>query len=996
MAMTFFSCCFFFLLLFAAAAAAAAPLPALALLSLKSSLVDPLSSLRDWTYASAASAGGGGGGGDDPRPWCSWSGVTCHPATRDVTGLDLSRRNLSGSLPPELLLLSPALARLNLSSNSFRGPLPSLLLRLPSLLSLDVSHNDFNSTFPSPSPSPSPTPRSSLATLNAYSNSFTGPLPRALLLAQFSPSLEYLNLGGSFFDGSIPPEIGSLSKLRFLHLAGNLLTGQLPPQLGSLLSLDHLELGYNSYAGGIPAELGKLRNLRYLDISSASLSGPLPPALGGLPRLESLLLFKNRLAGPIPARLSRLQALRVLDLSDNRLSGPIPAALAGLANLTLLSLMSNALSGPIPGPLGDLPNLEALNLWNNSLTGPLPQRLGSNRRLARLDASTNLLSGPIPPRLCAGNRLVRLILFSNRLGSEIPRASRPAPRSGGNSLSGAIPRDLCGAASLAYFNVSGNPLRRALPRAIWTAPRLQVFAAGYCGLTGEVPSFASGCSDFYRIDLEGNDLRGTIPSDVVRCDKLVSLKLDRNRLTGEIPREVAMLPSITEVDLSWNNLSGPIPPEFDNCSTLESLDVSFNRLTGPVPSTISSVMQFEGNVGLCGEAVDKPCGGGRGDGDPFLARRTAGGVIMLAGATAVAVAGLVVLAVGMRWSREGGEADAKGGAVGPGQWQMMAFQRLNFTAEDVAAACADRGSARVVGAGSTGTVYRAEMPNGEVIAVKELRLPHNKGKRGKEKSNGSSKREAITVAAAAAEVEVLGSVRHRNIVRLLGWCRNNETVLLLYEYMPNGSLEKLLHGGGNIDDDKESDKRAEKRGGGGGVMAVDWETRYKIAVGVAQGMSYLHHDCTPLVVHRDLKPSNILLDAEMEARVADFGLAKFMDGAVAPSVSEISGSYSYIAPEYACTLKVDERSDIYSYGVVLMEIVSGRRSVEPEYGEGNSIVEWIRQKLVSGTDDRAIWDVLDATIANCKEVRKEMMLVLRVAILCTCKSPSNGRPCATC
>nr|CAD1838432.1 unnamed protein product [Ananas comosus var. bracteatus] len=282
---------------------------------------------------------------------------------------------------------------------------------------------------------------------------------------------------------------------------------------------------------------------------------------------------------------------------------------------------------------------------------------------------------------------------------------------------------------------------------------------------------------------------------------------------------------------------------------------------------------------------------------------------------------------------------------------MMAFQRLNFTVEDVAAACADRGSARVVGAGFDGTVYRAEMPNGEVIAVKELRLPHNKGKRGKENSNDSSKREAITVAAAAAEVEVLGSVRHRNIVRLLGWCRNNETVLLLYEYMPNGSLEKLLHGGGIIDDDKESDKRAGKRGGG--VMAVDWETRYKIAVGVAQGMSYLHHDCTPLVVHRDLKPSNILLDAEMEARVADFGLAKFMDGAVALSVSGISGSYSYIAPEYACTLKVDERSDIYSYGVVLMEIVSGRRSVEPEYGEGNSIVEWIRQKLVSGTDDRA-------------------------------------------
>ncbi|XP_020089038.1 leucine-rich repeat receptor-like protein kinase TDR [Ananas comosus] len=949
--MTFF-CCFFFLLLFASRSCSPLLRGSSRLLSLnvlcRTRCVAPRLDLRSAARRGATTLG----------PGARTAGGRSHPSTgvRPALGLDLLPAAYTvGSLPPELLLLSPP-ARLNPHSNSSAAPSPSSL-RLPPSPSTSAT------TLQTPPSPPPPLPfffslhrlASSLATSNAYTQHFTSfffASPGAL-----SPSLDTsISLAALDLDS---PEI-----FLFLvpPLSGNLLTAA-PPQLASLPPLDHLELGYNSSRRGYRAQ--NLRNL-----------------------------LRTARSWPLIACLSP-QALK-LDLSDNR-SLPDPALFRPV-NLTLLSLMSNALSGPIPGPLGDLPNLEALNLWNNSLTGPLPQRLGSNRRLARLDASTNLLSGPIPPRLCAGNRLVRLILFSNRLGSEIPRGlatcsslwrvrlesnnlTGPIPVGFGslpnltyldlssNSLSGAIPRDLCGAASLAYFNVSGNPLRRALPRAIWTAPRLQVFAAGYCGLTGEVPSFASGCSDFYRIDLEGNDLSGTIPSDVVRCDKLVSLKLDRNRLTGEIPREIAMLPSITEVDVSWNNLSGPIPPEFDNCSTLESLDVSFNRLTGPVPSTISSVMQFEGNVGLCGEAVDKPCGGGRGDDDHFSARRTAGGVIMLAGATAVAVAGLVVLAVGMRWSREGGEADAKGGAVGPGQWQMMAFQRLNFTAEDVAAACADRGSARVVGAGSTGTVYRAEMPNGEVIAVKELRLPHNKGKRGKENSNDSSKREAITVAAAAAEVEVLGSVRHRNIVRLLGWCRNNETVLLLYEYMPNGSLEKLLHGG----------KGAH----------LGWEARYRIAVGVAQGMSYLHHDCTPLVVHRDLKPSNILLDAEMEARVADFGLAKFMDGAVALSVSGISGSCSYIAPEYACTLKVDERSDIYSYGVVLMEIVSGRRSVEPEYGEGNSIVEWIRQKLVSGADDRAIWDVLDATIANCKEVRKEMMLVLRVAMLCTCKSPEQ-------
>lgn len=261
---------------------------------------------------------------------------------------------------------------------------------------------------------------------------------------------------------------------------------------------------------------------------------------------------------------------------------------------------------------------------------------------------------------------------------------------------------------------------------------------------------------------------------------------------------------------------------------------------------------------------------------------------------------------------------------------------------------------KIIGMGSTGTVYKAEMPGGEIIAVKKLWGKHKETIR---------KRRGVL-----AEVDVLGNVRHRNIVRLLGCCSNNECAMLLYEYMPNGSLDDLLHG-------KNKDQN----------LVADWLTRYKIALGVAQGISYLHHDCDPVIVHRDLKPSNILLDSEMEARVADFGVAKLIQSD--ESMSVIAGSYGYIAPEYAYTLQVDEKSDIYSYGVVLMEILTGKRSVDAEFGDGNSIVDWVRSKIKS---KNGFLDILDKNAgASCASVREEMMLVLRIALICTSRNPAD-------
>ncbi|CAL5010017.1 unnamed protein product [Urochloa decumbens] len=967
-------------------AASSAPLPLLALLSLKSSLVDPAGFLRPWTHAAA-----------ELRPWCAWSGVTCSTSTGDIIAVDLSRRNLSGTFSlTAARLLAPTLTSLNLSGNAFSGDFPPALLQLRRLESLDISHNFFNGTLFSDGIVGK---LSTLTFLDAFSNCFSGGLPGAALASL--RRLETLNLGGSYFNGSIPPELTRLRRLKFLNLAGNALTGALPSSLASLTSLEHLEIGYNPYYTHIPSDLFRnLTQLQYLDLAGATLTGVIPSSLASLQRLESLFLFKNRLTGAISPELSLLRALRVLDLSDNLLTGSIPSSLGELPNLTTLNLMSNDLSGEIPPAIGELPSLEVLQLWNNSLSGALPANLGAatRRGLVRVDVSSNHLSGAIPSGLCSGGRLARLILFSNRFDSPIPaslaagcpslwrvrlennRLSGEIPAGFGdianltyldlssNSLTGGgVPPDLLNSPSLEYLNISGNPVGGALPEKSWQgAVNLQVFDASRCELAGEIPAFGAaagaGCENLYRLDLAGNDLTGGIPDDIGRCRRLVSLRLQHNRLAGEIPAALADLPSITEVDLSWNDLTGAVPPGFANSTTLESFDVSFNHLS---PAS----------------------GGGEvGDGDgvnPGARRRNAA---MWVSAAAVAFAGMAVLAVTARWLqwRDAGNAAALGGGGaraaegggGVGPWRMTAFQKVGFTADDVAR-CVE-GSEGIVGAGSSGTVHRAKMPDGEVIAVKKLWRAH------KEPDAAAAPAPAASPVVTNAEVEVLGSLRHRNIVRLLGWCTNGEATLLLYEYIPNGSLDDLLHGGAGAGAAKQKPDKAAAR-------LLGWEARRRIAVGVAQGVSYLHHDCRPAVAHRDIKPSNILLDADMEARVADFGVAKALRGGAGAAMSAVAGSYGYIAPEYTYTLRVDEKSDVYSYGVVLLEILTGRRPVEAEYGEGSSIVDWVRRKVAGGGGGGA-GDVVDAALWEGEtggEAREEMAVALRVAVACTSRSPQE-------
>ncbi|KAG0489415.1 hypothetical protein HPP92_008226 [Vanilla planifolia] len=281
-------------------------------------------------------------------------------------------------------------------------------------------------------------------------------------------------------------------------------------------------------------------------------------------------------------------------------------------------------------------------------------------------------------------------------------------------------------------------------------------------------------------------------------------------------------------------------------------------------------------------------------------------------------------------------------------WTLTSFHKLGFSEYEILD-CVDEDN--VIGRGASGKVYKAILSNGEAVAVKKLwgSCKEADGKEQKEDDGFE------------AEVTTLGKIRHKNIVKLWCCCTHKDCKLLVYEYMPNGSLGDLLH----------SSK--------GGIL--DWPTRYRIAVDAAEGLSYLHHDCVPAIVHRDVKSNNILLDGEFRAKVADFGVAKVI-GKGPDSMSVIAGSCGYIAPEYAYTLRVNEKSDIYSFGVVILELITGKLPVDAELGE-KDLVKWVCATM----EHKGIDQLLDAKLDL--RFKEEISKVLHVGLLCSSSLPIN-------
>ncbi|KNA12137.1 hypothetical protein SOVF_128600 [Spinacia oleracea] len=911
------------------------------------------------------------GWNDTDHTPCNWTGVTCDPATGSVVSLNFTNANLG-------------------------GPFPLIVCRLRSLAFLSFSNNYINSTLPSDIST-----CQSLRHLDMGLNVFVGSLPDSL---SSIPTLEYLDLNGNNFSGEVPESYGRFQKLEVVSLTGNLLDGKFPMVFSNVTTLKTLNVSWNPFQPSrLGPEIGNLTNLEYLWVSDSNLVGELPDTLGGLKSLINFDASENQLSGRIPNSLTELTSARQIELFGNKLTGELPrsgwlkmtslrnfdAAMNNLTGtipdeltqlpLASLNLYKNELEGEIPETIANSPNLYELKLFNNRLSGEVPQKLGENSPLYLVDLSTNNLTGKIPPNLCAKGEFSELLLLENSFSGEIPASLSECAtlyriRLGNNRLSGNVPPGFWGLPRVSLLEIPFNSFSGEISKSIASASNLSQLTISNNKFSGSIPEEIGFLSNLLGFVANDNQFSGPLPDSILKMDQLGNLNLENNHLSGEIPSGIKSLTKLNDLNLGNNEFSGQIPAEIGTLSSLNYLDLSNNRLWGSVPNELQSLKlnqfnlsnnhlsgelpplyakemyksSFLGNPGLCGD-ISGLC-----DSKVEVDRQRYLWVLRT-----IFVLAAVVFLVGVVWfyHKYKNFKEVKD-SIDKSKWTLMSFHKLGFSEYEILD-CLDEDN--VIGAGASGKVYKAVLSNGEAVAVKKLWGQSNKlADRGDIECGGGM----VNDDGFEAEVETLGKIRHKNIVRLWCCCKTKDCKLLVYEYMPNGSLGDLLH--------------SPKAG------LLDWPIRYKIALDSAEGLSYLHHDCVPAIVHRDVKSNNILLDGEFGAKVADFGVAKVVDaiGKGTKSMSVIAGSCGYIAPEYAYTLRVNEKSDTYSFGVVILELVTGKRPVDPEYGE-KDLVKWV----CTTVDQKGVDHVIDQKLDSC--FKEEVCKLLNIGLLCTSPLPIN-------
>ncbi|KAG6477102.1 receptor-like protein kinase HSL1 [Zingiber officinale] len=920
------------------------------LLDAKTGLEDPSNELSNWDAG-------------DATP-CHWTGVACSGDT--VTAVDLANLGLV-------------------------GPFPAALCRLPNLAFLSLSYNYINSSLSDSALAPC----AALAHLDLSQNVLVGRLPDALAAL---PSLAYLDLSGNNFSGEIPLSFGLFPRIRALSLVANLLTGGIPAFLGNLTALRQLNLSYNPFsAGRIPPALGDLASLEVLWLAGCGLEGEIPPSLGRLSNLTDLDLSSNALSGGIPATFANLSSVVQIELYHNSLSGPIPLGFGNLRSLVRFDASMNRLDGPLPDDIFDGPRLESAHVYSNRLTGRIPSGIARSTSLVEARLFDNRLNGSLPPDLGERSPLMLLDLSDNSLSGEIPasichRGVLEQLLLMDNMFSGSLPDGLSRCRTLTRVRLRNNRLSGELPAGFWGLPHLWLLELRGNSFSGRISPLIAQGANLSNILIDDNQFAGSIPSEMVSLSKLYEFSAANNMLSGSLPASLADLRELGKLDLhhnlisgelprgiQWSKLSelnladnaftGGIPPEFGELAVLNYLDLSGNLLTGEIPIQLQNLKlnefnfsnnhlsgplpplfaleadrnSFLGNPGLC-KASSGLC-------PVSYGRRYSHSFIWLL--RGIFISASLIFVIGIAWfSWRYHKYTKENLAFDKSKWSLTSFHKLGFSEYEILN-CLDEDN--VIGSGGSGKVYKVILSNGEIAAVKKLW--------------GSSKKDLENVNQPIddgfeAEVATLGKIRHKNIVKLWCCCSHRDCKLLVYEYMPNGSLGDLLH----------SSK--------GGML--DWPMRYKIVLDAAEGLAYLHHDCMPPIVHRDVKSNNILLDGEYGAKVADFGVAKVMEmmEKEPKSMSRVAGSCGYIAPEYAYTLRVNETSDIYSFGVVILELVTGKPPIDPEFGE-KDLVKWVS----STVSQKGIEYVIDPNLDSCH--REGISKVLSIGLLCTSSLPIN-------
>ncbi|XP_058110871.1 probable LRR receptor-like serine/threonine-protein kinase At3g47570 [Magnolia sinica] len=953
----------------------------LALLKFKHLITDdPLHSLSSWNHT---------------LHFCHWQGVTCggprHP--QRVMALNLTAQKLVGPISPYIANLT-FLRMIDLSANSFYGPIPEEIGRL------------FRSRY-----------------LFLTNNTFTGEIP-ANLAHCFK--LQILDLSGNQLTGRIPTELGSLSKLTSLILHRNSLAGSIPPSLGNLSSLLNLRLSVNSLEGSIPDDLCQLVSLKFLGLSINKLSGTIPPRLYNLSSIVFFSVGLNRLHGNLPPNLGlTLPNLQRLYAGGNQFTGPIPVSLSNASRLSLIDLEDNSFSGSVPLNFGSLKGLTSLNLWGNELgigkardlsfldsltncsslksvhvgrnrlSGALPNsianlstqltflHLGSNMifgsipsgiqnliGLTLLDMELNYLTGTIPIGVGKLKKLEVLVLDSNELSGKIPPSLGNITRLfqlilHENNLSGSIPSTLGNCIKLNLIYLSSNNFSGTLPSQLFSIPSLIVFQAGN-NFFSNLPHEASYLIAIGAFNVSNNKLSGEIPSWLGNCLSLEYLRLDGNFFQGSIPSTFSTLKGLRYLDLSRNNLSGKIP-RYLEMFALEYLNLSFNNFEGELPKqgvfgNVSRVSVL-GNSKLCGgihELQLPPCS--------KQASKNRG--ISLASKVKFSIIGVVLGLISLSCFFAINLYRVRKSRRKPFDVPSMEDLFMNVSYAELYKATDEFSPANLIGTGSFGAIYKGILDRvGTMVAVKVFNLQRQG-----------------TLRSFMAECDALRNIRHRNLVKILTCCssidfKGNDFKALVYEYMSNGSLEKWLH--------REGHDQLTRN--------LKFTQRLNIAIDVASALDYLHNHCQTSIIHQDLKPSNILLDDDMIAHVGDFGLARFISEVAQSSSVGMKGSIGYIAPEYAMGGKASTQGDVYSYGILLLEMITGKGPTDDMFKDNLSLHHFAKLALAEGVmeivDPQLILEEAEVIQDNENQINTRnrmhdcLISMVKIGVLCSTESP---------
>ncbi|XP_062200042.1 putative leucine-rich repeat receptor-like serine/threonine-protein kinase At2g24130 [Phragmites australis] len=922
---------------------------------------------------------------------CGFTGVTCDWRREHVVGLTLANMSISGSIPPVIGELSH-LRSLDLSNNSISGAVPPAVGNLTRLESLVMSDNHISGAIP-----PVVGNLSRLRSLDMSNNNISGAIPTAI---GNLTSLKNLCMSSNLLTGPIPAELSNLRNLGVLELGNNQLRGGVPPSLAELSGMYYLSLEYNHLSGPIPAAIFlNCTKLGVADLGDNDLSGEIPRAASGTlaDSFVVLNLYSNRLTGTLPRWLANCTILLTLDVENNSLADELPTSIiSGKKYLKYLHLSNNrfwshdgnsnlepffaALSncsciqeveagavrmgGRLPSRLGSMlpPIMWHLNLEMNAIEGPIPADIGDVINMTLMNLSSNMLNGTIPESLCRLPSLQQLSLSDNALMGEIPPCIANASRLGeldlsGNALSGSIPNSIGSLVQLSFLSLQRNRLSGEIPTSLGRCASLMGLdlssnrftgvipeeVAGIVKLTlnlsrnqlgGELPRGLSNMQQVQTIDLSWNNFTGEIFAGLSGCVELTVLDLSHNSLTGVLPWSFGGLQSLETLDVSNNSLNGEIPVSLIKCTGLKHLNLSYNNFSGVVPSTDAfarfSFLSYLGNRRLCGPVVRRGCG--RHHRTWYQSRKFL--VVMCVSTAALAFALTILCAVSVRKIRERLAAmreEVFRGRRSCGSSPVMKYKYPRITYRELVEVTDEFSADRLVGTGSYGQVYRGTLRDGTMVAVKVLQL-----------QTGNSTKSFNR------ECQVLKRIRHRNLMRIITACSLPDFKALVLPFMANGSLERCLYAGPPAE--------------------LSLVQRVNICSDIAEGMAYLHHHSPVKVIHCDLKPSNVLINDDMTALVSDFGISRLVMsiGGVAntaevgaSTVNILCGSIGYIPPEYGYGSSPTTKGDVYSFGVLVLEMVTRRKPTDDMFEAGLSLPKWVKNRHHGRADD-----VVDPALAR--------------------------------